>query len=63
MMNVKLGDMAGVMGMVPVYTGWKAKFLAEGLTESEAELKAMEKFEVAIDRSQQTQSNFGRSAL
>lgn len=61
--NVKYGDMVGVLGSAPVYTSWKAKYLRDGLTEEQAESKAMEKFESSVDRAQQSISAFGKSQL
>lgn len=61
MVNVKAGDILGVMGSVPVYSAHKAMYLAQGMGEVEAEAKAILKFEVAVDRAQQTQSSYGKS--
>lgn len=63
MVNVKVGDMIGVMGSVPVYTGWKAEYLERGMKPEKAEAKAMKKFESAVDRAQQGQTKFGKSQL
>jgi len=63
MTNVKLGDMGGVIGVVPVYSSWKSKLLSEGKTEKEAHSEAMNRFESAIELSQQAQTGFGKSAL
>jgi hypothetical protein len=61
MWNVKLGDMVGVTGSIPVYTGWKQKYLDQGYTEQRAEIKAMRKFEAAVERAQQSQTAYGKS--
>lgn len=63
MVNVKIGDMIGVMGSFPVYTSWKAEFLQRGMSEVDAEAKAMAKFESAVDRAQQGQTKFSKSKL
>lgn len=61
MLNVKVGDKIGVAGAVPVYLAWKDVYRKQGLTESEAKVKALLKFESSADRSQQTNSTFGKS--
>lgn len=63
MYNVKLGDMGGIMGSVPVYSSWKSQLLAEGKSEQEAEAEAMRRFEAAVELAQQAQTNFGKSRL
>lgn len=63
MVNVKVGDMIGVMGSFPVYTGWKAEYLSRGMSEAKAEQKAMRKFEHAVDSAQQGQTKFSKSQL
>ncbi|WP_456867570.1 MuF-C-terminal domain-containing protein [Galbibacter sp. BG1] len=63
MSNVKFGDYVGVMGTVPVFTAWKQKYVDQGMSEDKANEKAMRKFEIAVDRAQQSQSKFGKSWL
>ncbi|WP_062057373.1 LPD23 domain-containing protein [Aquimarina longa] len=63
MLNVKAGDLVGVMGSFPLYSSWKAEYLSRGMDESTAEKKAMLKFETAVDRTQQGQTKFSKSKL
>lgn len=63
LLNVKYGDMVGVLGATPVYSAWKAKFLKDGLSEEQANKKAMAKFEASVDRVQQSISAFGKSEI
>ena len=61
MYNVKLGDKGGILGTTIVYSAWKKKFMDMGMSEAEAEKRAMRRYESAVDRAQQTQSTFGKS--
>lgn len=60
---VKYGDLVGVSGAMPAYGAWKAKYIAEGMSVEEAKAAALRKFEAAVDSSQQTQTQFGRSEM
>lgn len=59
--NVKYGDMAGVAGAVPAYRAWLDTYKKQGLSDEQAKIKAIAKFESSVDRSQQTTSTFGKS--
>jgi len=61
MLNIKIGDMAGVMGSVPVYTGWKAQYVSEGATPEVAHEKALTMFEASVEQAQQGQTNYAKS--
>jgi len=61
MANVKVGDAIGVLGNIPVYLGWKDVFKKRGYSEARAEKLAMDKFNIVVDRTQQTISAFGKS--
>jgi len=63
LVNVKFGDTIGVMGAIPVFTSWKARFIKRGFSEDVATQKALEKFESSADRSQQSISAFGKSEI
>ncbi len=63
MFNIKAGDMVGVSGSIPVYSGWKQKYLDQGFSAAKAEIKAMRKFESAVERAQQSQTGYGKSML
>lgn len=61
MLNVKIGDAVGTAGAVPVYLAWKDVYEKQGFSKEEAQRKALLKFESSADRSQQTNSVFGKS--
>lgn len=63
LLNVKFGDAFGVMGAVPTYLAWLDRYKKGGMSEADAKAAALEKFEAVADRSQQTNSKFGKSGF
>lgn len=63
MLNIKLGDKAGVTGVIPVFASWVDTYQKQGLSLQDARIKALDKFESTADRTQQTQSILGKSTL
>ena len=62
LLNVKTGDMLAIAGTVPVFSAYKHEFM-KTIPEDRAIERAMLKFESAVDRAQQSQSNYGKSYL
>ena len=61
LINVKWGDAIGLSGGVPVYLAWKDVYMSRGMSESEADQAAIQKFEAVVDRTQQSNTFFGKS--
>jgi len=62
MFFVKQGDKIGVMGALPVFSSWYNEYL-KTMSPDEAFQKAIDKFDTTADRTQQTQTKAGKTAL
>lgn len=61
--NIKSGDSVGVLGVLPVYLSWVDTYQKQGMTPEKAKQEALKKFEITADRTQQSQSDLGKSRL
>lgn len=62
MFFVKQGDKIGVLGALPVFSSWYNEY-SKTMPHKEAFKKALEKFENTADRTQQTITQAGKTAL